>query len=127
MLTLINILILFFVILIIIQLILANHNTEGLENNNEYKSYDMNDPNNALILGQQNAGNINYLKKRMDDIQNMRQEVDDLGKNYQNLQKQVDDLVLAQQEYTTKMIGDEPPEITGAVSDEPVDVTTFVA
>jgi len=126
MLTLINILILFFIILIVFQLILANHNTEGLTNNDEYKPYDMNDPNNALILGQQNAGNINYLKKRMDDIQNMHKQVEDLSGNYQNLQKQVDDLVLAQQEYTTKMIGDQPPEITGAESDEPVDTSTFV-
>jgi hypothetical protein len=124
---LIKFLIIFFIILIIYQLILANLIIEGLENkesnNDNYKSYDSNDP---LILGQQNAGNIEYLKKRMDDIQGLYQTVQDLSNNYQNLQTQVDDLVLAQKEYTTNMIGEEPPEINGYVQDDTVDSTTFI-
>jgi len=124
---LIKFLIFFFIILIIYQLILANLIIEGLENKessgDSYKSYDSNDP---LILGQQNAGNIEYLKKRMEDIQGVYQTVQDLSNNYQNLQTQVDDLVLAQKEYTTNMIGEEPPEINGYVQDDTVDSTTFI-
>ena len=55
--------------LIVYQIILANYNViEGLKNKNsnkEYKDY----PPNALILAQQNAGNIEYLKKKTDDLQ----------------------------------------------------------
>ena len=56
MLMLVNVLIIFFIILIGYQIILANHIVEGLENSNsnEYKNY----PPNALILSEQNAGNI---------------------------------------------------------------------
>ena len=38
---------------------------EGLEN---YKEYDTNDPNNVMILAQQNAGNIEVLRKQFDNI-----------------------------------------------------------
>jgi len=116
-------LIIFFIILIIYQLILANSSIEVLEN---YKHYDENNPNNALILAQQNAGNISFLKSRIDDLQGLNQQVQDLSNNYQGLQSQVDQLITAQQDYTSKMIGDTPPEITGAVTDETVDTTTFI-
>jgi hypothetical protein len=42
MLTLVNILIVFFIILISFQIILVNHNVEGLENGKSYQSYDTN-------------------------------------------------------------------------------------
>ena len=61
MLTLVNILILFFTILVIYQIFLAYSGysiIEGLTSDNtEYQPYNTNDPNNALILSQQNAGN----------------------------------------------------------------------
>ena len=57
MLTLINTLIIFFIILIGYQIILGNYILEGLENNQSYQQYDTNNPSNALILAQQNAGN----------------------------------------------------------------------
>ena len=50
MLTLVNILIVFFIILIFFQIILANHLVEGLETGESYQSYDTNNPANALIL-----------------------------------------------------------------------------
>ena len=62
MLTLVNILILFFTILVIYQIFLAYSGysiIEGLENDKKYKPYDSND---ALILGKQNAGNIIVLE-----------------------------------------------------------------
>jgi hypothetical protein len=126
MLSFINILILFFIILVGYQLILASHVIEGLENNDDFKPYDMNDPNNALILSQQNAGNINFLKKRMDTVLSFNQQVQDLSGNVATLQGQVNDLITAQKEYSSQMLGDTPPDITGAVSDEPVDTSNFV-
>jgi hypothetical protein len=124
MLTLVNILILFFILIISYQLILANHVTEGLDNNNKsYKPYNSNDP---MILAQQNAGNIAFLKDRMDSIQNMNQIVQDLSGNVQVLQEQVNGLVTTQQQYATQLAGDTAPTITGATSDEPVDTSDLV-
>jgi hypothetical protein len=117
MLTVVNILILFFLLLIAYQLILANHVKEGLKNNktsdNKYQPYDMNNPANALILAQQNAGNIDYLKQRVDSVQGMYQQVQDVSGNVTVLQKQVNDLVTAQQQYATQMTGGVAPNITG--------------
>jgi uncharacterized protein YoxC len=122
---LINILILFFIILIGYQIILANHVMEGLKNNinasssvnnSSYNQYDTNNPNNALILAQQNAGNIDYLKQRFDSIQGVFQQVQDLSGNVATLQDQVNGLVSAQQQYATQMTGGTAPEITGATT-----------
>jgi hypothetical protein len=123
----INILILFFIILVGYQLILASHVIEGLENNDEFKPYDMNNPNNALILSQQNAGNINFLKNRMDTVLGFNQQVQDLSGNVATLQGQVNDLITAQKDYSNQMLGDTPPDISGATSDQPIDSTQFVA
>jgi predicted PurR-regulated permease PerM len=126
MLSLINILIIFFIILVGYQLILATRVTEGLKNSNEFRPYDLNDPNNALILGQQNAGNINFLKNRIDSVQGLNQQVQDLSGNVSALQDQVNGLITAQKDYSSQMLGDTPPDITGAVSDKPVDSSQFV-
>ena len=124
MLTLVNILILFFVFIILYQIILANnsnlplvvgklHLVEGFKN--KYKSYDTNNPNNAIILAQQNAGNISYLKERIDNVQGVYQQVQDLSGNVQNLQTQVNGLLQAQQAYANQMTGGTPPEISGTI------------
>jgi TolA-binding protein len=126
MLTLVNILALFFIIIISYQLILANHIVEGLTNENkntDYKPYDSKDP---MILAQQNAGNIEFLKQRMDSLQNMNQIVQDLSGNVQALQQQVNGLVTTQQQYATQMTGGEPPNITGATNDDNVDTSDLV-
>ena len=123
---LVNILILFFIILIGYQIILANHIVEGLENNssnatnadNTYTPYDTNNPANALILSQQNAGNISYLKQRIDNVQGVFQQVQDLSANVSTLQDQVNGLVSAQQEYASQITGGTTPNITGAVNDD---------
>ena len=126
MLSLINILILFLIILVGYQLILASRVIEGLENSDDFQSYDTNNPNNALILAQQNAGNINFLKNRIDSVQGLNQQVQDLSGNVSSLQLQVNDLITAQKDYTNQMLGDTPPEISGATSDEPVDTSQFI-
>ena len=116
MLTLVNILIVFFVFIILYQIFLATVPTvEGLEN--QYQPYDTNNPANALILAQQNAGNIAYIKERLDDYQGLYQEVQDISGNYASLQSQVDQLVQAQQQYTTQMTGGTVPQISGVVDD----------
>ena len=116
MLTLVNILILFFVFLIIYQLFLASNIIEGFEN--EYKNYDMNNPNNALILSQQNAGNIDYLKERLDKFDGIYQQVQDLSSNVISLQEQVDGIMQAQKDYADQITGGTEPEITGTTTDE---------
>jgi hypothetical protein len=129
MLTLVNILILFFLFLILYQIFLANNIfavnqslIEGLDN--QYQQYDTNNPNNALILAQQNAGNIEYLKERMDDIQDMSQQFQDLSGNVASLQTQVNGLVQAQQDYSNQMTGGSAPEITGTTDTTTTDTTT---
>lgn len=119
MLSLVNILISFFIFLILYQIILASNMVEGLEN--QYKEYDKNDPNNALILAQQNAGNIEYLKSRVNGVQSMFQQVQDLSGNVTSLQSQVNDLVQAQQDYANQMTGGTPPEISGATDNDDAD------
>jgi len=119
MLTLVNVLIVFFIILIGYQIILANHIVEGLENNDDtYKSY----PPDALILAKQNAGNIEYLKHKMDDLQNMNSIVNDLSGNVVNLQQQVNGLVTTQQQLVTQMTGGSPPDVSGTTDDSLTDV-----
>lgn len=115
MLTLVNILILFFIVLILYQILLANNIVEGLEN--QYQPYNTNNPNNALILAQQNAGNIAYLKQQLDSLQGLEQEVQDISGNVVVLQTQVNGLVQAQQQYANQMTGGTAPQITGAINE----------
>lgn len=123
MLTLVNILICFFIFLILYQIILESNVVEaklplveGLEN--EFQSYDTNNPNNAMILAQQNAGNILYLRDRIDNSSGLYQQVQDISGNVQTLQTQVNDLVQAQQDYANQMTGGVAPEITGTTTDD---------
>jgi len=116
MLSLVNILIAFFVFLIIYQIILASNVVEGLET--QYKDYDTNNPANALILAQQNAGNIEYLKQRINVVQDMYDDVQDLSGNVYNLQEQVNSLMQAQQDYADQMTGGTAPEISGTIEED---------
>jgi predicted RND superfamily exporter protein len=130
MLTLVNILILFFTILVIYQIFLASFGDsiiEGLTsdntNNTEYKPYNTNDSNNALILAQQNAGNISVLKKQMDDLSGLNNQVQDLSGNVTTLQGQVDNLITSQNAYASSTLPSTPPDISGTTSDT-TDTTT---
>jgi hypothetical protein len=64
----------------------------------QYQPYDTNNPNNVLILAQQNAGNIQVLKQQMDGIFNINNKVRDLSGNLTELQNQVSDLLVQQQQ-----------------------------
>ena len=113
MLTLVNILILFFLLLICYQIFLAYFNNNFLEGlttqdttgNTEYKPYDTNNPDKVYALAQQNAGNIIALNK----------EVQDMSSNIVNLQSQVNGIVQAQQQYAQQVTPSSPPQISGAV------------
>ena len=118
-----TLLIIFFIVLIFYQLFLAyfeNSIMEGYKNkdNKDYKSYDTSNPDNALILAQQNAGNIEVLKSQLDDMLGLNQEVQDLSGNVVRLQQQINDLVQAQNDYANDLTGGVEPEITGTGEDE---------
>ena len=123
MLTLINLLIIIFILLITYQIFLAHFSNsiiEGLEDYQEYDSNDLNtkDPNNVMILVQQNAGNIEVLRKKLDGIFDLNQEVQDISGNVANLTTQVNDLVKSQEDYLAEKLPEEPPEITGTEEEE---------
>jgi biopolymer transport protein ExbD len=102
MLTLVNIIIIFFIFLIVYQLILANQSIiEGAEN---YKDYD--DPTiKAYNLSVQNSGNISYLKERVDKVDQMDRQVNDLTRRVSNLEKQMEDLSVANKEMAESLPG----------------------
>lgn len=91
-------------------------NVEGLQNQT-YQPYDTNDPSNALILAQQNAGNIEVLKQQVDTVMGLNKEVNDISGNVATLQDQVNGIVQSQQQYATQMSGGNTPSISGAVPD----------
>jgi hypothetical protein len=124
---LIKILIIFFTFLIGYQLFLAlfsftkkDNLVEGLKNNstNIYQPYNTNDPNNSLILAQQNAGNIEVLKGRVDALDGVNSRVDQMQQNINSMQTQIDALVQQQANYATELAGSEPLTITGINEDE---------
>lgn len=96
---------------------LENETTTATNNTNNsnatYQPYNMNDPNNALILGQQNAGNIDYLKQRIDDLSGIKERVDNMQESINSIQIQVDGLVQQQADYAQELAGSQPVEITG--------------
>jgi len=111
---LITILIIFFTILLFYQTWLCLFQEklrEGLESN--YKPYDMNDPNNALILGQQNAGNIEYLKQRIASLERIEKEVNDMSLNLISVNQQIQGLIQQQQQAATQLVGSTPLTVSG--------------
>jgi len=120
----IYLLIAFFTLLIIYQLFLEYfYGTiiEGMDN--EYQDYNTNDPNNVMILAQQNAGNIQVLKQQLDSLLGLEQQVKDISGNVILLQQQVNDLVQAQQNYATQMAPSTTPDISGVEDTTTSDVT----
>jgi hypothetical protein len=132
---LIYILIVLFVILIGYQVYLAMFPSkliEGLENDDtttstqEYKPYNLNDPNNSLILAQQNAGNIEVLKGRIDNLDGVKKKVDDMQQSIMSMQTQIDGLVQQQADYAQQMAGSTPPDITGTDQETADDVAASI-
>jgi hypothetical protein len=126
---LIKLLIVFFTCLIGYQLFTfafknGSDLVEGLENkkaNDEYKDYNTDDPNNpnsALILAQQNAGNIEVLNGRVTKLDGVKDRVDTLDQITGSMQTQIDALVQQQADFATDLVGDTPVEVTGLDEDE---------
>ena len=111
---LVEMLIVFFLFLIIYQwsLVSSKYNTivEGLDN---YQPYDMNNPNNALILGQQNAGNIQVLKSQVDTLNGLKTQVDNLKTIVDQHTTQITGIVQQQSSYAQQVAGSKPPTISG--------------
>lgn len=114
---LIKILIIFFTFLIGYQLFLAlltfikqDNLVEGLENKS---TNDPNDPNNTLLLAQQNAGNIENIKKQIDGLYGVKTSIDTMQKNISSMQTQIDALVQQQSDYALDLVGSKPVTITG--------------
>ena len=113
-------LIVIFTLLISYSIILAYSNSnliEGLENTDtpsEYKPYNINDPNNTLILAQQNAGNITILKERVDKLDGIQETVSQMQQNMSTMQDQIDSITQQQAQYAQDISGgDTPPDISG--------------
>ncbi len=87
--------------------------TKEEEDDDDFKKYDTNDPNNALILAQQNAGNIMSLEQKIETQQAFVQRLDDLENTVENQQTQLDGLVEQQAQYAQDISASEPVEITG--------------
>ena len=127
MLTIINFLIIIFIILIIYQIFLAHFSDSVIEGLENYKEYDTNDPNNVMILAQQNAGNIEVLKKQVDELTGLNKEVQDISGNVVTLQNQVTQLVAAQKQYADQMTGGgTPPNVTGTGSTTSTNTSNLV-
>jgi methyl-accepting chemotaxis protein len=132
------VLILFFIILIVYQIFLAyfqhskivegmldvvptlspqfiptNEMLPNLNFTQVYKQYDKEISHNTFLMAQQNAGNIEYVKQRIDAVQDMYQQVRDLSANVTSLSTQVNGLVQSQQQYATQVSGGTPPTVTG--------------
>ena len=94
---LINIFIIFFILLILYQVFLYNINKtpimEGMETT-EITSYDKNDPSNALILAQENTGNIQVIKKQLDKLLNLDKQVNTMSSDLEKLAVQVNGIIM---------------------------------
>jgi hypothetical protein len=113
---LLTILIIFFISIILYKILSyigkSFNLIEGLE---EYKEYGGNDP---MILGQQNAGNIEYLKSRVDDLSNIKGDVETMKQDMQTIQIQVDGLVQQQADMATELSGGGEPVVVDGLDEE---------
>jgi hypothetical protein len=86
---LVNILIIIFFLLIFYQILDCFNYKEGLENSaGTYQNY----PEDPLILGRQNAGNIEVLKQEIVSIPDMKKDINDLKDHVKLLDEQIQGL-----------------------------------
>jgi hypothetical protein len=108
----INVLIFLILLLIFSQLyIYLFPNIENMENDDDkFKEYEED----ALILAKQNAGNIKVLKDSVDNVNDIKGQVDTMQTDLDNVNKQMEDLLIQQQELAAEVAGgDEPHDISG--------------
>jgi cellulose synthase/poly-beta-1,6-N-acetylglucosamine synthase-like glycosyltransferase len=68
---------------------------------------------NTDILSQKNEANIEYLKDRMSELNKMDGRINNIQQNVDLMQVQIDGLVQQQANFATDLAGDTPPTITG--------------
>jgi hypothetical protein len=92
---------------------------EGMDNASSYKEYDTSDSKDALILAQQNAGNIAYLKEKLDDLESLNATVMDNCGNIVALNQQVNAIIQQQTAPLNTINGGQPIQISdgGGLSD----------
>ena len=96
-----------FSFLIIYQFHFSYH--ENFTNNNlQYKDY----PPNALILSQQNAGNIEVLNGRVTKLDGLNDRVTTAESSIESMQTQIDALVQQQADFANELTGP-APDVTG--------------
>lgn len=121
---LIYILIVLLVILTLYQVYLAFTKetlVEALESQkktDEYQPYNTSDPNNCLILAQQNSGNIEVLKGRLDKYDGVDDKLVKMQQDMNSMQTQIDSLVQQQADYAQEIAGSEPVTVTGTEEEE---------
>ena len=117
--TILYFLIAFFISLLIYQLFHKSYYEgvyEGMESTTTtgttgtYQPYSGTDP---LILAQQNAGNIEYLKQQLSALLNLSREVEDISANVITLNDQVGALVKAQADASQQLVGTQPLAVSG--------------
>jgi hypothetical protein len=119
------ILICFFLILILSEIIIScrsNNLIEGIRNRKNRRNIKKNTNTNIGILSEKNAGNIEYLKDRMKELDNMDSRINTIQQNVDLMQVQINNLVEQQANYAQELAGDTPPTITGT---DPMNVTDF--
>ena len=84
------------------------------DNTAKYMPYDTNNPNNVLILTQQNSGNIAYLKEKMDGVDGLKQKVDDLSSQVDSLNQQIQAFNQENASNASKLVGDQPLSVSGS-------------
>ena len=129
-----NILIVIFIFLISYQIYLEmtkQYLIEGMDTATTdsstvvYKDYGSSDSaTNALILAQQNAGNIEFLKQQIDSLLPLKAQVDNLNYEVETIPTQINDLAQQQADYATELAGSTPPQITGTDYTSTTDTTT---
>lgn len=142
---LINILILVFLLLISYQIYLElfpKKLIEGLEGDTStesttnasttaseplYQPYNLDSPNNALILAQQNAGNIEVLRGRLDKLDGIKEKTDKMQEDMNVMQSQIDALVQQQADYAQQLAGSQPPDVSGTEGQTTADAEQFIA
>lgn len=103
----------------------TNEMLPNLTINQVYRQYDKKIADNTFLMAQQNAGNIEYLKQRIDSVQGLYDEVQDISGNVAALQNQMNGLIMAQQQYVSQITdGNSVPNITGTTPSNSSDDTT---
>ena len=71
-----------------------------------------------MILAQQNAGNIDYLKSRMDELNGVKNDVNEVKQSMQTMQIQIDELVQQQADMAVELSGGGEPVAVDGLDEE---------